>query len=125
MPASTIVHTYASEGTPRLEETTMDAPSTESPTIATVHAGPSGPVEESDRIVSLDVLRGVAVLGILVLNIQSFAMISGAYMNPNAYGSLDGANGWVWRLTHVLGDQKFMGIFAMLFGAGVDLMTTR
>lgn len=83
------------------------------------------PITEDDRIVSLDVLRGFAVLGILVLNIQSFAMVGSAYINPNAYGSLDGANGWVWHLTHVLGDQKFMSIFSMLFGAGIVLMTTR
>ena len=86
---------------------------------------PLAPVLESERIVSLDVLRGVAVLGILVLNIQSFAMVGSAYMNPTSYGSLDGINGWVWRLTHVLGDQKFMAIFSMLFGAGIVLMTTR
>ena len=45
---------------------------------ATVELG--GPVTQSDRIVSLDVLRGVAVLGILVMNIQSFSMPGAAYM---------------------------------------------
>lgn len=103
----------------------MDAPPTQVSAVPTVPAVPPAPVGEKDRIVSLDVLRGVAVLGILVLNIQAFAMISGAYMNPTAYGSLDGANGWVWRLSHVLGDQKFISIFSMLFGAGVVLMTTK
>ncbi|MHC4947280.1 MAG: DUF418 domain-containing protein [Planctomycetota bacterium] len=83
------------------------------------------PVTERDRIVSLDVLRGVAVLGILLLNIQSFAMISSAYTNPTAYGSLEGIDGWVWRLTHLLGDQKFMTIFSILFGAGIVLMSER
>ncbi|MHC5113403.1 MAG: DUF418 domain-containing protein [Planctomycetota bacterium] len=80
------------------------------------------PVTERERIGSIDVLRGVAVLGILFLNIQSFSMIGAAYMNPNAYGDLTGANRTVWYFTHLLGDQKFMSIFSMLFGAGVALM---
>jgi uncharacterized protein len=83
------------------------------------------PVDETQRIASIDVLRGVALLGILIMNIQTFAMIGSAYMNPNSYGDLSGANWWVWRLTHLLGDQKFMTIFSMLFGAGIVLMTSR
>jgi len=35
----------------------------------------ASPVAETERIASMDVLRGVAVLGILVMNIQSFSMI--------------------------------------------------
>jgi uncharacterized protein len=83
------------------------------------------PVTESQRIDSLDVLRGFAVLGILAMNIQSFSMISATYFNPTAFGDLAGANGWVWRLTHILVDMKFMAIFSMLFGAGIVLMTER
>src|SRR5712692_3063027 len=82
-------------------------------------------IPEPERIASLDVLRGLAVLGILVMNIQSFAMIEAAYSNPTAFGDLKGANYLVWLLSHVLADQKFMTIFAMLFGAGIVLMTGR
>jgi uncharacterized protein len=84
-----------------------------------------GPVTQSERIQSLDVLRGFAVLGILVMNIQSFAMIDAAYFNPATYGNLEGANYWVWYLSHLLFDQKFMTIFSLLFGAGIVLMTSR
>ncbi len=45
--------------------------------------------------------------------------------NPTAYGDLTGANRWVWYVTHVLFEQKFMTIFSMLFGAGILLMTGR
>src|SRR5712692_4927581 len=82
-------------------------------------------IPEPERIASLDVLRGLAVLGILVMNIQSFAMIEAAYSNPTAFGDLKGANYLVWLLSHVLADQKFMTIFSMLFGAGIVLMTGR
>jgi len=84
-----------------------------------------GPVGRSERIVSIDVLRGFAVLGILVMNIQSFSMIDAAYLNPYAYGDLAGANYGVWFLSHLLADSKFMTVFSLLFGAGVVLMASR
>ncbi len=83
------------------------------------------PVPATDRIVSIDVLRGFALLGILVMNIQAFSMIAAAYFNPTAYGDLAGGNYRVWLLGHLLFDQKFMSIFSMLFGAGVLLMWQR
>jgi uncharacterized protein len=82
------------------------------------------PVTDKERIVGIDVLRGFALLGILPMNIQYFSMISAAYWNPTAYGDLHGANFWVWLLSHVLADEKFMTIFSMLFGAGILLMTS-
>lgn len=54
------------------------------------------PISPFERVTSLDVLRGFAVLGILIMNIQSYAMIGAAYINPTAYGDLDGWNKWVW-----------------------------
>lgn len=83
------------------------------------------PAAPSERIVSLDLLRGIAVLGILIMNIQSFSMISAAYMNPAAWGDLTGLNKWVWIVSHVVASDKFMSIFSMLFGAGMILFTTK
>lgn len=77
----------------------------------------------SDRIQSVDILRGLAVLGILIMNIQSFSMISAAYINPDAYGDLSGINKTAWMISHILADQKFMTIFSMLFGAGIILFS--
>jgi len=71
----------------------------------------------------LDLLRGVAVLGILIMNIQSMSMPTAAYINPTAYGDLTGLNKWIWILSHILASQKFMSIFSILFGAGVVLFT--
>lgn len=62
----------------------------------------TAPVAPQQCIDSLDVLRGFALLGILVMNIQSYSMISPAYNNPTAYGDLTGAYGWVWFLSHTL-----------------------
>ena len=70
-------------------------------------------------------LRGFALLGILAVNIQYFAMPDAAYFNPTAYGDLQGANLQVFTWSRLLADQKFMTIFSMLFGAGIVLMAGR
>ena len=86
---------------------------------------PASPVSAKERVQSIDVMRGVALLGILAMNIQDFSMISQAYMNPTAYGDLHGWNYAVWYVCRQLAEMKFMSIFSMLFGAGVYLMTSR
>lgn len=78
-----------------------------------------------ERIGSLDTLRGFALLGILVMNVQTFAMPISAYINPTVWGDLTGANYLVWLLGHLLTDQKMMTIFSLLFGAGIVLFTDR
>ncbi|UCF05574.1 MAG: DUF418 domain-containing protein [bacterium] len=83
------------------------------------------PVTLAERIGAIDALRGFAVLGILIMNIQSFSLVGAAYLNPTAYGDLSGANRWVWIISHIIADKKFMTIFSMLFGAGIVLMTDR
>ena len=108
---------------PGLSESLMSA------AAAVIELTPSNrtpePVRERERIVAIDVLRGFAILCILPMNIQAFSMILDAYFNPMAYGDLHGANYWVWMLSHVLVDEKFMTIFAMLFGVGILLTTSR
>ena len=81
--------------------------------------------QRTDRIDSLDVLRGFAILGILVMNIQAFAMISQAYLNPTLGGSMTGMDFWIWVVSHVAFDSKFLALFAALFGAGMVVMAER
>ena len=83
------------------------------------------PISEHLRLSSIGTLRGFALLGILVMNIQSFAMISAAYTFPNLHMDISGVNLVVWTLSHVFAHLKFMAIFSMLFGAGVILATQR
>ena len=52
-----------------------------------MHFVPAHPVAGTERINSLDVLRGFALLGILVMNIQMFAMVGAAYIAAD--GALD------------------------------------
>ena len=83
------------------------------------------PTKFNERIQSLDIIRGIAILGILIMNIQSFSMPGSAYSNPLAFGDLNGINKWVWIISHVFADMKFMNIFSIFFGAGIILVTSK
>jgi uncharacterized protein len=86
---------------------------------------PAAPIQVSDRYESIDLLRGFALLGILILNIQSFAMPFAAYFNPTALGDRGQLDFALWTVNQLLFDQKFMTIFSLLFGAGILIMTSR
>jgi len=83
------------------------------------------PTNQGSRINQLDILRGFALLGILIMNIQSFSMPVAAYLNPTVWGDLQGINYIVWVTSHIVADSKFMGLFSILFGAGVCLFAER
>ena len=85
---------------------------------------PSTPLSDS-RIPSLDVVRGVAVMGILAMNIVGFAMPFPAYMNPNAYGLESDADLASWLFSFVFIDGKMRGLFSFLFGASALLVIER
>lgn len=83
------------------------------------------PVSSGERIVGVDVIRGIAVLGILLMNIIGFAFHVAAYADPSAVGGATGINLWVYAINAVLVDGKMRGIFSLVFGAGVVILTSR
>jgi uncharacterized protein len=85
----------------------------------------SQPINLKNRIHSLDLIRGFAVLGILIMNITSFSQIGMAYMNPTIGAGLEGYNQYFHGFNYIFADTRFMSIFSMLFGAGVVLFTQR
>jgi uncharacterized protein len=85
----------------------------------------SSAAQRPARIRSLDVLRGVGVLGMLAVHIQMFAFPMLARWNPTAYGDFQGVNWWVWLATSVFADGKFITIFAMLLGVTIVMLPNR
>jgi uncharacterized protein len=86
---------------------------------------PLEPIASFERHHSLDVLRGVAVLGILAMNIYFFGLPAAAYSNPSVYGESWGVHLATWAFTHLFFEIKFMTIFSALFGAGLVVMFQR
>src|SRR5688500_14698661 len=77
------------------------------------------------RIVTLDLIRGVAVMGILSVNIIDFGLGTVVYLSPAAMGWPDPASLLVWATNMILVDGKMRTLFSMLFGASLLLVTTR
>ena len=83
------------------------------------------PVTETQRIESLDVLRGFALLGILLLNIIGFGLLSPSYSNPGF--DLVGASSWniaTYVGIELLAEGAMRGLFSILFGAGIVLFAS-
>ena len=82
------------------------------------------PVENTKRINSLDIIRGIALLGILLMNIVGFGLAS-SYNDPTISGGATGWNLKVWIINNMLFEGTMRGLFTMLFGAGFILLTKR
>jgi uncharacterized protein len=82
------------------------------------------PTTSAQRINSLDVIRGVALLGILLMNITGFGL-SHAYSDPTVSGGSTGWNLRVWWMDSMFFEGTMRGMFSMLFGAGIVLFTSR
>src|SRR5262245_7785566 len=85
----------------------------------------AAPVSSGARLETLDVLRGFALLGILAMNIRAMAGPFSSYMYPYALYDYTGANRAAYIFTSTVYDLKMMGLFSMLFGAGVLLYAAK
>ncbi|KAB7897761.1 DUF418 domain-containing protein [Rouxiella sp. S1S-2] len=77
------------------------------------------------RIATLDFARGIAIFGILLLNISAFGLPKAAYLNPAYAGQPSATDAWTWAVLDVLAQGKFLMMFAMLFGAGLQMLLPR
>lgn len=77
------------------------------------------------RYSSLDILRGIALLGLPFLNIASFSMPFAAYLNPYAFNGDNIINHIVFSFLTIIAAQKFYGLFSILFGASMVLLATK
>lgn len=77
------------------------------------------------RSVTLDFIRGLAILGILLLNITAFGLPKAAYLNPAWYGDITLHDAWTWALLDLFAQVKFLSLFAILFGAGLQMLLPR
>ncbi|EOZ4991911.1 DUF418 domain-containing protein YeiB [Morganella morganii] len=77
----------------------------------------------SARIDVLDMVRGLAILGIFILNIGGFALPSAAYLNPLYTPAASATDIATWAVLSVLVQGKFLGMFALLFGATLMMLS--
>ena len=80
------------------------------------------PIDQDERIYSLDILRGVVLLGILLMNINGFGLAIG---DPSVAGGIEGKNLYAWMITNVFFEGTMRGLFSLLFGVGMYVLTSR
>ena len=85
----------------------------------------AAPTTRAERITNLDTVRGVATLGILVMNAVSFGLPSPAYFNVDLAGSDSPLDKAVGILGEIFVDQKTMALFSLLFGVGIVVFADR
>jgi uncharacterized protein len=85
---------------------------------------PLAPTEREERIGMLDTTRGIAVLGILIMNITGLGLPN-SYDDPTNWGGSEGANLAVWRIAALFFEGTMRGMFTLLFGAGALLFLQR
>lgn len=78
-----------------------------------------------DRILSLDIIRGIAVMAIFSVNIVGMAMIESAYFYPPDYGYSSVGDEVMFALNSIFVDGRFRGLFSILFGASMTLVIER
>ncbi|MCB2156669.1 DUF418 domain-containing protein [bacterium] len=83
------------------------------------------PVAESQRIDSLDLVRGAAVLGILIVNGLSFGMPTMSFSIPGIWEPAGGIHAIAFAFVYLFALGKFFSLFSMLFGAGLWLQTNK
>ena len=79
-----------------------------------------GPTSPGDRIVALDVLRGFALLGILLINIRGFSGVENVGQEWTGFADIA-----VQEFLQFFARGKFFTIFAMLFGIGFAMQIAR
>ena len=77
------------------------------------------------RYPTLDIVRGVAVMGILTMNIGAFALPEAAYFMPVGPQSEGAANEASWLFSFVVFNNKMRALFSILFGASCLLIIER
>ena len=98
----------------------------EEPEVALAAGTPDQPVGTDERILALDFVRGIAVLGILFPNIVAHGYPFLAYYWPEGLaGGSTVVDRWVWLFQYVFIDGKLRGLFTLLFGAGMYLFMER
>jgi uncharacterized protein len=83
-----------------------------------------GPVTGKERINSMDVMRGISLLGILLMNITGFGLPN-AYADPTNWGGSSGWNLKSWWADAMFFEGTMRGMFSMLFGAGIVIFMSR
>ena len=82
------------------------------------------PIMQSDRIQSLDIMRGIVLFGILLMNINGMGLAR-AYEDPTVSGGSTGWDLYTWVTTNIFFEGTMRALFSLLFGVGMFVLLDR
>ncbi len=93
--------------------------------VMTIKINPSvpHPVDKADRIQTVDLIRGFALLGILLMNIPGFGGVDGMMFEKILNGPHNTKDYYAVETIFTFFDGTMRGLFSMIFGAGMILFT--
>lgn len=89
------------------------------------NAAYAAPVAQTERLVILDSLRGIAILGILLMNITGFGLPYVIVWDLSVLNEFRGPNFRAWLLIEGVFEGSLRALFSMLFGAGMILFINK
>jgi uncharacterized protein len=93
--------------------------------VTDIQPGYAAPVDQSERITILDSLRGIAILGILLMNIPGFALPDPVILDPSVLNEWGSINFKTWYFIEWFMEGTQRALFSILFGAGIILFISR
>ncbi|MCS4435166.1 DUF418 domain-containing protein [Aquiflexum gelatinilyticum] len=82
------------------------------------------PIQTDERVTSLDVMRGIVLCGILIMNINGFGLAFG-YNDPSVLGGDTGLNLYTWMMSNLFFEGTMRALFSLLFGVGMFIFLDR
>ena len=82
------------------------------------------PIQAKDRVQILDIIRGIVLCGILLMNINGMGLAN-AYSDPTIAGGAEGWNLTTWMVTNLFFEGTMRALFSMLFGVGMFILLER
>ncbi len=82
------------------------------------------PIMQSDRIHSLDIMRGIVLFGILLMNINGMGLAR-AYEDPTVSGGSTGWDLYTWITATMFFEGTMRALFSLLFGVGMFVLLDR
>ena len=89
-----------------------------------INPSPLSPIQQAERIQSLDIMRGIVLCGILLMNINGFGL-GFAYNDPSIQGGDTGLNLYTWMMTNLFFEGTMRALFSLLFGVGMFIFLDR
>lgn len=85
----------------------------------------AAPIQQSERVEQMDILRGIALLGVLTINLLGEFRVSIFQQFLSVPPAVHALDRWINTYTHIFIELKAFALFSLLFGIGLAIQFDR